>query len=598
MGPVSAARAPARSTICVSGLTAGGFRRWMSECYLVRHDATHRGGRVRDPVAQPRPGPALAPRVAPDARADGRRPLARARSTSRSAALAHDYATWTAASIDDGATWSEPRRLAPFEPADGPDTHSVRITRAARRVVRGRRWALEAVRTVRARPEPRDERLVPHGPGRDALSADGRTWSPFEVIDAAAGRAVASRSATGSWRCPTVAGCGPSPRGRAGTATTGDGLRAVALVSPTRAGPGRRTSTCSTPGRPGIAHWEQSIVPLPDGRLLAVGWAFDPATSRDRTSCRTRSPRHGASGFTVRGGTGLRAQTTKLCVLPDGRVLAVYRRDDQPGLWATVARIDGDRWVTLAEAPLWEGARVRDARRRAGPSRRTSPGSRSGRPTRRVAEDGSVLVALLGRRDCVYGIDWVRLRIRLTPGPRRRCPTGGHAASSWARWTTISPAATRPLRRATTTTPLSAATRSCGCRTTGRSSAPPAARPRPGRAAARRPRRGPAAGARTELESRSPVAHQEAGRADGRGASSAAIMPSTASRRSTARQVQVADGRRTRATPCTGTARPARTRRCPVRPGGMGPGWRQVTGIAIAAAPRAARAAPGLPSSG
>ncbi len=38
-----------------------------------------------------------------------------------SAALAHDYATWVAESTDDGRTWSEPWRLAPFEPADGPD---------------------------------------------------------------------------------------------------------------------------------------------------------------------------------------------------------------------------------------------------------------------------------------------------------------------------------------------------------------------------------------------------------------------------------------------------------------------------------------------
>jgi hypothetical protein len=30
-------------------------------------------------------------------------------------------------------------------------------------------------------------------------------------------------------------------------------------------------------------------------------------------------------------------------VLPDSRVLAIYRRDGAPGLWATLARIEGDR---------------------------------------------------------------------------------------------------------------------------------------------------------------------------------------------------------------------------------------------------------------
>ena len=60
----------------------------------------------------------------------------------------------------------------------------------------------------------------------------------------------------------------------------------------------------------GIAHWEQSIVPLPDGRLLAVGWAFDPATSLTHELPYAIAP--DARAFTVRGLTGLHAQTTKL----------------------------------------------------------------------------------------------------------------------------------------------------------------------------------------------------------------------------------------------------------------------------------------------
>ncbi len=158
----------------------------------------------------------------------------------------------------------------------------------------------------------------------------------------------------------------------------------------------------------GLAHWEQSIVPLPDGRLLAVGWAFDRVASVTHELPYTIA----ADGqmFTIRGTTGIRAQTTKLCVLPDGRILAVYRRDDQPGLWATVARIDGDRWEAVAELALWQG--VSSGMRGEGRTVAEDLADLGlGSPNPVVAEDGTVLVAYWCRRDCVTGIDWMRLRV-------------------------------------------------------------------------------------------------------------------------------------------------------------------------------------------
>ena len=56
-----------------------------------------------------------------------------------------------------------------------------------------------------------------------------------------------------------------------------------------------------------------------------------------------------------RGLTGFLAQTTKTIELPDGRILAVYRRNDEPGLWATTARLDGDAWVNEETVALWRG---------------------------------------------------------------------------------------------------------------------------------------------------------------------------------------------------------------------------------------------------
>jgi sialidase-1 len=325
-----------------------------------------------------------------------------------SAALAHDYATWVAESVDDGRTWSEPWRLAPFEPADGPDTHSLRITRLADGsfVAAGGRWRRTGRYARGLNREtsgwcPMDLVL--------SRSADGRTWSPFEVIAPPlvgpsyeiCHRIVALPD--GRWLWPTSSWPGWD-------GDTGDGLRAVALVSTDsgRSWPAWLEVLDSRPD--GLAHWEQSIVPLADGRLLAVGWAFDPARSVTRELPYAIADTVPGATFRRAGLTGLRAQTTKLTVLPDGRVLAVYRRDDQPGLWATLATIDGDRWLGSAEVPLWAGA----------PSGMRGGGRTVaedladlgfGAPNPVPAEDGTVLVAFWCREDCVFGIRWMRLAL-------------------------------------------------------------------------------------------------------------------------------------------------------------------------------------------
>lgn len=323
-----------------------------------------------------------------------------------SAALAPDYATWTSGSTDDGRTWSEPERLAPFEPPNGPDTHSIRITALADGtfVGAGGRW-------LRSGPYTRGMNRETSGWCPMDLvvtrSADGHTWSPFEVITPPlrgpsfeiCHRIVALPDGRWLWPTSTWPGWDGDP---------GDGLRAVALVS-RDAGRTWPTFLDVLDSRTdGIAHWEQSIVPLPDGRLLAVGWAFDPATSR--THELPYAIAAGDGPFVRHGLTGLHAQTTKLASLEDGRVIAVYRRDDQPGLWATVARIDGDAWRPLAEAPLWED--VSSGMRGQGRTvAEDLAGLAFGAPNPMLTEDGTVLVAFWARRECVYGIDWIRLRV-------------------------------------------------------------------------------------------------------------------------------------------------------------------------------------------
>ena len=86
-----------------------------------------------------------------------------------------------------------------------------------------------------------------------------------------------------------------------------------------------------------------------------MAWVYDSASGRTLPSVYTTSS-DGGETFSVPRETGFLAQTTKMTALPDGSVFCAYRRNDAHGLWATVARLEGERWRNVAEAPLWQGA--------------------------------------------------------------------------------------------------------------------------------------------------------------------------------------------------------------------------------------------------
>jgi len=102
-------------------------------------------------------------------------------------------------------------------------------------------------------------------------------------------------------------------------------------------------------------YWESKIVPLPDQRLLAVSWVHDLEAGKDL-------PNHYALGnadgslWTKPQSMGTLGQTLSSVVLPDGRILSVYRRVDLPGLWAAISALEGDALVIQEQALLWGAA--------------------------------------------------------------------------------------------------------------------------------------------------------------------------------------------------------------------------------------------------
>ena len=161
-------------------------------------------------------------------------------------------------------------------------------------------------------------------------------------------------------------------------------------------------------GKNSVYHWEQRVVELPDGCLLAVAWVFDKSAGKDRPNQYVIS-QDGGKTFSSPMSTELIGQTMEICVLKDGRILAVYRRMDKYGLWANISKLDNDKWVNLEETCLWEGPP-----KKVGPVKDMAKEFnvlKFGAPCIVQLPDGGYFVAFWCVEDCVSNIRWFRLQI-------------------------------------------------------------------------------------------------------------------------------------------------------------------------------------------
>jgi hypothetical protein len=317
-----------------------------------------------------------------------------------------DYHTELARSTDGGATWQLQGPLIE-RPRGRPTTHSIRTSLLSD----GR---MIGFGSLMYRDDPEEGILNRANLGYVPMDLfvvesrdDGRSWSSPRILSP-------------PFRGPAWELCHPireMPKGELFVATSpwrgwdGDlpfGEQAGVLISSDggetwpiwgRTFDGRTT---------GYIHWEQSIVCLADGRLLAVSWVYDPKTGRNLPSIYSISANRGRT-FAAAQPTGFLAQTCKLLHLGNNRVLAAYRRADQPGLWANLVRVEGDKWVNLSETVLWQGA----GSGMAGKANRSDElsGLKFGFPQMQRLESGEVFLVFWCHEDSITNIRWIKLRI-------------------------------------------------------------------------------------------------------------------------------------------------------------------------------------------
>lgn len=158
-----------------------------------------------------------------------------------------------------------------------------------------------------------------------------------------------------------------------------------------------------------IIYWESKILQLHDERLLAVAWGYNETEGTDLPNQYAVSDVDGTS-FGMPMSTGLNGQTLTPILLPDGRILSLYRRMESPGLWANVSRLDGVRWINEAEAPIW-GSDLLPKQQVSGDMVSDFHALRFGAPSLTLLPNGEVFAVIWSVEECVGNIRWFRLRV-------------------------------------------------------------------------------------------------------------------------------------------------------------------------------------------
>jgi sialidase-1 len=319
-----------------------------------------------------------------------------------------DSDVYVARSKDMGDTWSAPVRLLK-EPKNPLISNYARLARMAdgsvvANVVSSHREEHPdegLANAVNIGFVPTDLRIV-------SSTDSGNTWQDHAVINPPLiGPSFELCSplvelSDGRWLWPTS-----TWRGWDGYCP--NGMKMVALVSHDHGNSWPEYFDVMNRSEDNIIFWEGKIIELSRNRLLAVAWAYDEKKGKDLPNQYTIS-KDGGKSWMPAASTNILGETMSITRLPNGNVLAVYRRMDKPGLWLTVARIDGDQWINDTDIPLW-GVQEEGLSSKSANMVTDFNELKFGAPCITILPDKSVYIAFWCYEKMVSNIRWFKLTL-------------------------------------------------------------------------------------------------------------------------------------------------------------------------------------------
>lgn len=188
-----------------------------------------------------------------------------------------------------------------------------------------------------------------------------------------------------------------------------NGMKMVALVSHDRGKTWPEHMDVMDRSGEKIIFWESKIIELTDGTLLAAAWAYDEGNGKDLPNHYTVS-HDGGKTWMKPSSTGIMGQTMTITPMTDGKILAVYRRMDKPGLWINVVRIERDKWINEKNIPVW-GFQGRGLTKKSDNMVQDFHELRFGAPCVTILPDKTVYIAFWCYEECVSNIRWFKLNI-------------------------------------------------------------------------------------------------------------------------------------------------------------------------------------------
>ncbi len=319
-----------------------------------------------------------------------------------------DVRTYLCRSSDGGEVWSDP--VCIYEPGtlSFPASTLGRISGLAGGTLVGLLAVCDRSRSDSRLANPDTEGYVETHFGIVESFDDGGSWSPirwiappiawnaFEicspVVEIPPGRWIVPTSTWRAWdgACPL-------------------GMKAVAFVSKDRGNSWNHCAEVMSAWDSQVASWEQKQTILPDGRVLAVCWAYSYAQQKSLRNryalssdqCDTFGPAREAP---------VDGETCAPLALPDNHVLCAYRRIGKKGLWLHLGRIAGEQWEALGDDLLWGGEQAAYGAQSSSKAEEMST-LQFGYPQLIRLRNGKVMVVFWCVEGGVARIRWFRLRL-------------------------------------------------------------------------------------------------------------------------------------------------------------------------------------------